>query len=1147
MNSNRHQPTNRVTERTEVVFFDEAEDGDAEYIKVGNKLWTQLGLEGGEEPKAIALTPIKPLNGISRSLICWAKPDPEVDHAAVPRIWTQQHSNILLQDPVKRDSLTCDVTVATPLPLDEVILSAQSYSAYHLANSDREYLIKKLSEGRKIIREGDIIEIPPLSSLSNGHGGDFLHKYNIIMTDPIHQGFVEAESTRIIVVNEDSDDEETNQSPASQNGTQSIDDNEEEEESEIDESFLLNSLIQPDMKRSDEDLLVEVGLSLTALPMRTSHLLPQDQYRDLTILIRTAELARLSLFSGDWVTIFNPEERASARIARIIGCDLSNSLPPQSGCILVPPTLLYNLGLNPNNPSKIRLRQGSSTQQEPPLPIAKSVTLARIASHISVHRKYQPIVFQALRRHFQQAKQVLKKGDVISLPINISEAPLLDSLSEADPKQGISAEQMVDQLQLDHQSFDHVVFFRVTHVEHNLIQMKTHETPDNHFAALMGELGCWVDPDVSRMVQGGLENSKVPNLDEYFALNKNGAPLTTECRGSLLCGPETPFSQLRDVFLASLQPMAQGINLSVTVLLTGGRGIGKRTATHWAACDLGLHPYEIDCFDLADEANVKMEGSLRARFEQAEEIAPSILVLRNIDALARANQRLESGKEPAIALILQECISNLHAAWARTGFPIIVVATVHDVDAIPLSVRACFKHQIAFQVPNEDERLAILTNMLRASSLGADVSLENVATQTAALVAEDLKNLVDRTHVAAAKRIASICEKRSFSIEDLAIAGYSLTAADFESALSQTRAAFSASIGAPSIPKVSWDDVGGLASVKADILDTIQLPLQNPELFAGGMKKRSGILLFGPPGTGKTLLAKAVATSFSLNFFSVKGPELLNMYIGESEANVRRVFQRARDARPCVIFFDELDSVAPKRGNHGDSGGVMDRIVSQLLAELDGMSDGSGADVFVIGATNRPDLLDPALLRPGRFDKLLYLGVSETHDAQLKIIEALTRKFRLDPQLDLREIAEQCPFNYTGADFYALCSDAMLKAMTRRASMVDEKIAVLNSQPPLPSHIYPITPQYYLAEMAMDEDTDITVTREDFVSALKELVPSVSQTEMEHYRQVQKRFSEEVHKDTDEEVEEGAGAAYTLNWEEPEPRPKDIKGKGRAV
>lgn len=212
--------------------------------------------------------------------------------------------------------------------------------------------------------------------------------------------------------------------------------------------------------------------------------------------------------------------------------------------------------------------------------------------------------------------------------------------------------------------------------------------------------------------------------------------------------------------------------------------------------------------------------------------------------------------------------------------------------------------------------------------------------------------------------------------------------------------------------------------------------------------------MYGPPGTGKTLLAKAVATSFALNFFSVKGPELLNMYIGESEANVRRIFQRAKDARPCVIFFDELDSVAPKRGFHGDSGGVMDRIVSQLLAELDGVSSGDGgSDVFVIGATNRPDLLDPALLRPGRFvisehppakanmsprfDRLLYLGVSDTKESQLNILRALTRKFKLDPELQLEDIIESCPFHFTGADFYALSSDALMRAMSKKTEEID--------------------------------------------------------------------------------------------------------------
>ena len=255
--------------------------------------------------------------------------------------------------------------------------------------------------------------------------------------------------------------------------------------------------------------------------------------------------------------------------------------------------------------------------------------------------------------------------------------------------------------------------------------------------------------------------------------------------------------------------------------------------------------------------------------------------------------------------------------------------------------------------------------------------------QTAALVANDLVDLVRRARTAAADRVLALTPDAR--LDDLQHAGIALTAVDFNDALEKARSSYSESIGAPKIPSVTWDDVGGLANVKSDILDTIQLPLEHPELFADGLKKRSGestvlrthrsrltqlsagILLYGPPGTGKTLLAKAVATSCSLNFFSVKGPELLNMYIGESEANVRRVFQRARDAKPCVIFFDELDSVAPKRGNQGDSGGVMDRIVSQLLAELDGMAEGKGgSDVFVIGATNRPDLLDPALLRPGR-------------------------------------------------------------------------------------------------------------------------------------------------------------------------------------
>lgn len=300
-----------------------------------------------------------------------------------------------------------------------------------------------------------------------------------------------------------------------------------------------------------------------------------------------------------------------------------------------------------------------------------------------------------------------------------------------------------------------------------------------------------------------------------------------------------------------------------------------------------------------------------------------------------------------------------------------------------------------------------------------------------------------------------------------------------------------------------------------------------------------GILLYGPPGTGKTLLAKAVATTCSLNFFSVKGPELLNMYIGESEANVRRIFQRARDASPCVIFMDELDSVAPKRGQQGDSGGVMDRIVSQLLAELDGMSGGSSSggegtapppQVFVMGATNRPDLLDPALLRPGRFDRLIYLSPPTTHTAQADVLRALTRKIELEDGLDMDDVAEGCGLNLTGADLYAVVADAVMRAMSRKAEAVEARIAELERERTASEAIgsiprgytmdgdgsgaaetafdwpKPLTPNYYLSRMAKPEETRVQVSADDFARAVFNLRPSVSEAEMAHYERVQREF-----------------------------------------
>jgi peroxin-6 len=285
---------------------------------------------------------------------------------------------------------------------------------------------------------------------------------------------------------------------------------------------------------------------------------------------------------------------------------------------------------------------------------------------------------------------------------------------------------------------------------------------------------------------------------------------------------------------------------------------------------------------------------------------------------------------------------------------------------------------------------------------------------------------------------------------------------------------------------VSWDDVGGLVHAKKDILDTIQLPLDHPSLFSEGLRQRSGILLYGPPGTGKTLLAKAVATECALNFLSVKGPELINMYVGESERNIREIFQKARNARPCVIFFDELDSLAPNRGSSADSGGVMSRIVSQFLTELDGLQKSS--DLFVIGATNRPDLIDPALLRPGRFDRLLYLGISEDRESQTRIIRALTRKFTLGSDVNLEDIVARCPPTLTGADFYALCSDALLCSMKDKIDLLERGLVEGN-----PHH----------------EEVPV-VWQKHFELARDRLSPSVSEDELKYYNKVQAQFSQKT-------------------------------------
>lgn len=636
-------------------------------------------------------------------------------------------------------------------------------------------------------------------------------------------------------------------------------------------------------------------------------------------------------------------------------------------------------------------------------PYARDIAIHHIRTPISAERAYQTAVLGGLKRYFAQKIRLVRPGDLIAVSVD---SQLGRALQEAPGAGGSEVDDVMaltggvnDTGREPTTTRDSVAWFKVGHIQ---IQ-KSDEDEDGTAEALWGSVAC-IDSSTVAMHGSGFETSRIPGAKDsswpyYLGLKK------TPRRGSD-SAPPPPLAereeqrispvrrQIRELLAAATSQRAIHLKMPpVAILLTSThRNIGKATLATNACNDIGLHTYTIDAYDILSEgggsgSDVKTEGFLRTRAERAMSCGPDCcaLLIQHVEALTA--DRIES----TIKEILED---------AR-----VLIATTNEVDQVPDGVRALFTHELEVGAPDESEREEILRAVIndRGVSLEPTVDLNTIALKTAALVAGDLVDVVERASVAQQARLESLSSKASHddvtvTVRDVQVAGgpsaRCLTAADFEMAVEAARKNFSDSIGAPKIPNVTWDDVGGLGNVKDAITETIQLPLERPELFAKGMKKRSGILFYGPPGTGKTLLAKAIATEYSLNFFSVKGPELLNMYIGESEANVRRVFQRARDARPCVVFFDELDSVAPKRGNQGDSGGVMDRIVSQLLAELDGMSGGEDAGgVFVIGATNRPDLLDPALLRPGRFDKMLYLGVSDTHDKQLTILEALTRKY----------------------------------------------------------------------------------------------------------------------------------------------------------
>ncbi|XP_029414212.1 peroxisome biogenesis factor 1 isoform X2 [Nannospalax galili] len=468
------------------------------------------------------------------------------------------------------------------------------------------------------------------------------------------------------------------------------------------------------------------------------------------------------------------------------------------------------------------------------------------------------------------------------------------------------------------------------------------------------------------------------------------------------------------------------------ILLTGGKGSGKSTLAK-AICKeardiLDAHVEIVDCKALRGKRLESVQKSLEAAFAEAAWRQPSVILLDDLDLIAGlpAAPEQEHSPETVQSQRLAHALNDMIKEFISLGSLVALIATsqfqrsLHPalVSAQGIHIFQCVQH---IQPPNQEQRCEILHNIVKNKldcdlNKFADLDLQCIAKETEGFVARDFTILVDRA-------IHSYISRQCISTREELI----LTTLDFQKALDGFIPASLRNVNLHKPRDVGWDKIGGLHEVRQILMDTIQLPAKYPELFANlPIRQRTGILLYGPPGTGKTLLAGVVARESGMNFISIKGPELLSKYIGASEQAVRDIFVRAQAAKPCILFFDEFESIAPRRGH--DNTGVTDRVVNQLLTQLDGVEGLQG--VYVLAATSRPDLIDPALLRPGRLDKCVYCPPPD-QVSRLEILNVLSDPLPLADDVDLQHVASVTD-SFTGADLKALLYNAQLEALHGR-------------------------------------------------------------------------------------------------------------------
>jgi len=465
-----------------------------------------------------------------------------------------------------------------------------------------------------------------------------------------------------------------------------------------------------------------------------------------------------------------------------------------------------------------------------------------------------------------------------------------------------------------------------------------------------------------------------------------------------------------------------GIEPPKGVLMHGPPGTGKTLLAKAVANETNAHFILINGPEIMSKFYGESEANLRKKFEEAEKNAPSIIFIDEIDAIATKREETHGEVEKRVVAQLLGLMDGLQSRGKT-----IVIAASNIPNSLDPALRrpGRFDRELEIGVPGKDARLEILKIHTRNMPLVKGIKLNEIAEITHGFVGADLSALAKEAAMVVLRRVFPDIQNKEEDepIPKDVLEKLLITQDDFYEALKVVRPSAMREV-LVEVPSVKWDDVGGLEQARQELKEAIEWPLNNPEAFSRlGIKPPKGVLLYGPPGTGKTLLAKAVATETKANFIAIKGPELLSKWVGESEKAVREVFKKARQTSPTIVFFDEIDAIAPGRNQSSDSN-VTERIVNQLLTELDGLEELHG--VVVIAATNRPDIMDAALLRPGRFDRLLLTEVPN-EKAREKIFEVHTKNMPLK-DVEIKKIAEKTE-GYVGADIEAICREAAIIAL----------------------------------------------------------------------------------------------------------------------